>query len=430
MRLRLTRTRRSSRRRSPPPPGADGAVVDSADDPEAAPTNRPRTCVAVGDGNTPRTAASSRSSPGGTASRWTRRWWSGAVAEVARVDDDDDGDGDGDDDDDDDDDGDRPGVPTGAWGGVRRLRAFRKKIQEVTRGVREGGSGAGARARLSGGVPRAGPDAQRAVLGGDPALLQLVPKVAALPRREQPPLAEYDDGSVASPQRTVTGLRRLAVRDAGRRRRVSSGMGERRGVETGRGRVARVFKTENTKKKTPYVRHRTIIGRHASAATTATTKSMQHTCLPFPARACSRRCPRTRGGFRPSRGGSAGRDASATISPAGCWRATASCGPAVSRAACTGRRLPGRAAAKTPATWRAEADLHPRKRRREASPGPRGGCSDGQELVTTPIAHPLRRRRLCVSVAGSTRHATETVRPPCASRSARNPSRKGAEPGA
>ena len=100
--------------------------------------------------------------------------------------------------------GDRPGVPTGAWGGVRRLRAFRKKIQEI---------------RV---------ECEKAVLvlvHAHVSLAECLTQVQTrsgrcsaviLPccnwyqklrapgaRRLGAPLAEYDDGSVASPQRTV-----------------------------------------------------------------------------------------------------------------------------------------------------------------------------------------------------------------------------------
>ena len=163
------------------------------------------TCVAVGDGNTPRTAA---------LFAFLTRWHCVAVDPemvewrewrkrrgVDADDDDGDGDGDGDDDDDDDGDGDRPGVPTGAWGGVRRLRAFRKKIQEI---------------RV---------ECEKAVLVLVHAHVSLAECLAQVQTRSgrcsavilpccnwyqklrhpegAPPLAEYDDGSVASPQRTV-----------------------------------------------------------------------------------------------------------------------------------------------------------------------------------------------------------------------------------
>ena len=149
------------------------------------------TCVAVGDGNTPRTAA---------LFAFLTRWHCVAVdPEMVEwrewrkrrgvVDADDDGDGD------------RPGVPTGAWGGVRRLRAFRKKIQEV---------------RV---------ECEKAVLVLVHAHVSLAECLAQVQTRSgrcsavilpccnwyqklrhpegAPPLAEYDDGSVASPQRTV-----------------------------------------------------------------------------------------------------------------------------------------------------------------------------------------------------------------------------------
>ena len=159
------------------------------------------TCVAVGDGTRPGRRRCSRSSPGGTASRWTRRWWSGASGAKARRRRRGDDGGDGDGDDDGGGDGDRPGVPTGAWGGVRRLRAFRKKIQEV---------------RV---------ECEKAVLVLVHAHVSLAECLAQVQTRSgrcsavilpccnwyqklrhpegAPPLAEYDDGSVASPQRTV-----------------------------------------------------------------------------------------------------------------------------------------------------------------------------------------------------------------------------------
>ena len=152
---------------------------------------------------------------------------------------------------------------------------------------------------------------------GDPALLQLVrgrfcahPKddrivhLRRVRRRERRVSAE--DGP---------GLRRLAVRDAGRRRRVSSGMGERRGVRDGAVAYGAFLRPKTRKKK----KHLTLVVvirvATASAATTATTKSMQHTCLLFPSEGVQSLPPNAIDST--SRGGSAGRDASATISPAG-----------------------------------------------------------------------------------------------------------------
>ena len=157
------------------------------------------TCVAVGDGNTPRTAA---------LFAFLTRWQCVAVdpemvewrewGKRRGVVDDGEADARG---------GtgdalDAPGeVPPGAWGGVRRLRAFRKRIQEV---------------RV---------ECEKAVLVLVHAHVSLAECLAQVETRSgrcsavilpccnwyqklrhpegAPPLAEYDDGSVASPQRTV-----------------------------------------------------------------------------------------------------------------------------------------------------------------------------------------------------------------------------------
>ena len=177
------------------PRGAERGRVDPAD--------AAVTCVAVGDGTTPRTAA---------LFAFLTRWHCVAVdPEMVEwrewkkrrgvVDD-------SDDDDDDDDDArgggapdDRSGVPTGAWGGVRRLRAFRRKIQET---------------RV---------ECEKAILVLVHAHVSLAECLAQVKTRSgrcsavilpccnwyqklrhpegAPPIAEYDDENVASPQRTV-----------------------------------------------------------------------------------------------------------------------------------------------------------------------------------------------------------------------------------
>ena len=173
------------------PRGAERGRVDPAD--------AAVTCVAVGDGNTPRTAA---------LFAFLTRWQCVAVdpemvewrewGKRRGVVDDGEADARG---------GtgdalDAPGeVPPGAWGGVRRLRAFRKKIQEI---------------RV---------ECEKAVLVLVHAHVSLAECLAQVQTRSgrcsavilpccnwyqklrhpegAPPLAEYDDGSVASPQRTV-----------------------------------------------------------------------------------------------------------------------------------------------------------------------------------------------------------------------------------
>ena len=171
------------------PRGAVGGRVDPAD--------AAVTCVAIGDGNTPRTAA---------LFAFLTRWHCVAVDPemvewrewkkrrgVDDVVDDDEARGET---------GDaRDDVLTGAWGGVRRLRAFRKKIQEV---------------RV---------ECEKAILVLVHAHVSLEECLAQVKTRSgrcsavilpccnwyqklrhpegAPPLAEYDDGNVASPQRTV-----------------------------------------------------------------------------------------------------------------------------------------------------------------------------------------------------------------------------------
>ena len=157
------------------------------------------TCVAIGDGNTPRTAA---------LFAFLTRWQCVAVdpemvewrewGKRRGVVDDGEADARG---------GtgdalDAPGeVPPGAWGGVRRLRAFRRKIQET---------------RV---------ECEKAILVLVHAHVSLAECLAQVKTRSgrcsavilpccnwyqklrhpegAPPLAEYDDGNVASPQRTV-----------------------------------------------------------------------------------------------------------------------------------------------------------------------------------------------------------------------------------
>jgi hypothetical protein len=171
------------------PRGKGGGRVDPAD--------AAVTCVAIGDGNTPRTAA---------LFAFLTRWHCVAVDPemvewrewkkrrgVDDVVDDDEARGEA---------GDaRDDVLTGAWGGVRRLRAFRKKIQEV---------------RV---------ECEKAILVLVHAHVSLAECLAQVKTRSgrcsavilpccnwyqklrhpegAPPLAEYDDGNVASPQRTV-----------------------------------------------------------------------------------------------------------------------------------------------------------------------------------------------------------------------------------
>jgi len=191
-----SRTRRNSRSRSPRTTRR-GASCIRAGRGRVDPADAAVTCVAIGDGNTPRTAA---------LFAFLTRWHCVAVDPemvewrewkkrrgVDDVVDDDEARGET---------GDaRDDVLTGAWGGVRRLRAFRKKIQEV---------------RV---------ECEKAILVLVHAHVSLAECLAQVKTRSgrcsavilpccnwyqklrhpegAPPLAEYDDGNVASPQRTV-----------------------------------------------------------------------------------------------------------------------------------------------------------------------------------------------------------------------------------
>mmetsp|Transcript_8904 Transcript_8904/g.37682 ORF Transcript_8904/g.37682 Transcript_8904/m.37682 type:complete len:253 (-) Transcript_8904:23-781(-) len=174
-------------------------------------------------------------------------------------------------------------------------------------------------------------------------------------------------------------------------------------------------------------------------------KSMQQTCLLFPSEGVHSFPPNAMDST--SRGGSPGRDASATIEPAGLanesvlrsgsftsslYRSTSPKsrgGENASHLAFRGRSswITGDSLGAVTSRPLLAEDTSPGGVVRGVSRSVRlTQETDNSDTASRMNASPP----LCVSVAGSICQATDTVRPPCASRSARNPSKKGAEPGA